>query len=113
MSEFNNYLKNIKNNNEITNSQKIHAFSQLCKKYNIEPIILRLSGDIKNKIKRTNYLITFTTTRVIILKKGNIKSLFDIGYIAGLGPYLYYLVSDKVNLEDVKIKEFIYSKCDP
>jgi hypothetical protein len=65
---------------------------------------LRLSGDIKNKIKRTSYLITFTTTRVIILKKGNIKSLFDIGYIAGLGPYLYYLVSDKVNLEDVKLK---------
>jgi len=104
MSEFNNYLKDIKNNNEITNFQKIHAFSQLCKKYNIEPIILRLSGDIKNKIKRTSYLITFTTTRVIILKKGNIKSLFDIGYIAGLGPYLYYLVSDKVNLEDVKLK---------
>ena len=51
MSEFNNYLKDIKNNNEITNSQKIHAFSQLCKKYNIEPIILRSSGDIKNKCK--------------------------------------------------------------
>ena len=104
MSEFNNYLKNIKYNNKITNSQKIHAFSQLCKKYDIEPVVLRLSGNIKNKIKNTNYLITFTTTRVIISKKGNLKSLFDIGYIAGLGPYLYYLVSDKVNLEDIKLK---------
>src|SRR5919107_1296073 len=104
MSEFDNYLKNIKNNNKITNSQKIHAFNQLCKKYSIEPIVLRLSGDIKNKIKRTSYSITFTTTRVIISKKRNIKSLFDIGYIAGLGPYLYYLVSDKVNLEDIKLK---------
>ena len=65
---------------------------------------MRLSGDIKNKIKSTGYLITFTTTRVIISKKGNIKSLFDIGYIAGLGPYLYYLVSDKVNLEEIKLK---------
>jgi hypothetical protein len=104
MSEFINYLKNIKNNSKITHSQKIHAFNQLCKKYNIEPIILRLSGEIKNKIKSTNYLITFTTTRVIISKKGNLKSIFDIGYIAGLGPYLYYLVSDKVNLEDIKLK---------
>ena len=105
MSEFNNYLKNIKNNSEITNSQKIHAFSQLCKKYNIEPVVLRLSGNIKNKIKSTNYLITFTTTRVIISKKGNLKSLFDIGYIAGLGPYLYYLVSDKIkNLDEIKLK---------
>jgi hypothetical protein len=104
MSEFINYLKNIKNNSKITHSQKIHAFNQLCKKYNIEPIILRLSGEIKNKIKNTNYLITFTTTRVIISKKGNLKSIFDIGYIAGLGPYLYYLVSDKVNLEDIKLK---------
>ena len=105
MSEFNNYLKNIKYNNKITNSQKIHAFSQLCKKYNIEPVVLRLSGNIKNKIKSTNYLITFTTTRVIISKKGNLKSLFDIGYIAGLGPYLYYLVSDKIkNLDEIKLK---------
>ena len=105
MSEFNNYLKNIKNNSKITNSQKIHAFSQLCKKYNIEPVVLRLSGNIKNKIKNTNYLITFTTTRVIISKKGNLKSIFDIGYIAGLGPYLYYLVSDKIkNLEEIKLK---------
>jgi len=105
MSEFNNYLKNIKNNNKITNSQKIHAFSQLCKKYNIEHVVLRLSGNIKTKIKSTNYLITFTTTRVIISKKGNLKSLFDIGYIAGLGPYLYYLVSDKIkNLDEIKLK---------
>jgi hypothetical protein len=111
MSEFNNYLKSIKDNNKITNSQKIHAFNQLCKKYNIEPIILRLSGDIKNKIKRSGYLITFTTTRIIISKKGNLKSLLDIGYIAGLGPYLYYLVSDKVNLEDIKLKNsFIQNK---
>jgi len=105
MSEFNNYLKNIKYNNKITNSQKIYAFNQLCKEYNIEPVVLRLSGDIKNKIKSTSYLITFTTTRVIISKKGHIKSLFEIGYIAGLGPYLYYLVSDKIkNLEDIKLK---------
>src|SRR3954464_8640567 len=92
MSEFINYLKNIKNNSEITHSQKIHAFNQLCKKYNIEPIILRLSGEIKMIARSTNYLITFTTTRVIISKKGNLKSIFDIGDIAGLGPYLYYLV---------------------
>ena len=66
---------------------------------------MRLSGDIKNRFTRSGYLITFTTTRIIISKKSNLRNLLDIGYIAGLGPYLYYLVSDKVNLEDIKLKD--------
>ena len=74
MTEFETSLKQIKNNVERSNSQKISIFYQLCKEHNIEPIILRLSGEIKNKIKSTNYLITFTTTRVIISKKGNMTS---------------------------------------
>ena len=88
-----------------SNSQKISIFYQLCKEHNIEPIILRLSGDIKNKFTRSNYLITFTNARVIISEKSNLRNLLDIGYIAGLGPYLYYLLSDKVNLEDIKLKD--------
>ncbi|MGN6349575.1 MAG: hypothetical protein ACTHLL_07485, partial [Candidatus Nitrosocosmicus sp.] len=51
--EFKNALINIKNNNEASTLQKIHFFYQLCKRNNIEPIILRLSGEVKNKIKRT------------------------------------------------------------
>lgn len=105
MSEFNKSLKHLKNDIERSNSQKIGIFYQLCKEHNIEPVILRLSGDIKNRFTRSGYLITFTNTRVIVSEKSNLRNLLDIGYIAGLGPYLYYLLSDRVNLEDVKSKD--------
>jgi hypothetical protein len=105
MSEFKKSLKNLKNSIEMSEIQKIQTFYQLCKKSNIEPIILRLTGSVKNRFSRTSYLITFTTTRIIISKKSNLRSLVDIGYVAGLGPYLYYLVSNKVKLEDIKLKD--------
>ncbi len=105
MSEFKKSLKNLKNSIEMSELQKIQTFYQLCKKSNIEPIILRLTGSVKNRFSRTSYLITFTTTRIIISKKSNLRSLVDIGYVAGLGPYLYYLVSNKVKLEDIKLKD--------
>ena len=105
MTEFKTSLKQIKNNVERSNSQKISIFYQLCKEHNIEPIILRLSGDAKNRFTRSNYFITFTNTRIIISKKSNLRNLLDIGYIAGLGPYLYYLLSDKVDFEDIKTKD--------
>ena len=105
MSEFNKSLKHLKNDIERSNSQKIGIFYQLCKEHNIEPVILRLSGDIKNRFTRSGYLITFTNARIIISEKSNLRNLLDIGYIAGLGPYLYYLLSDRVNLEDVKLKD--------
>jgi hypothetical protein len=105
MTEFKTSLQQIKNNAERSNSQKISIFYQLCKEHNIEPIILRLSGDTKNRFTRSNYFITFTDTRIIISEKSNLRNLLDIGYIAGLGPYLYYLLSDKVDLEDIKTKD--------
>jgi hypothetical protein len=103
--KFKELVTNIKNNTETSNVQKIQSFYQLCKKYNIEPIVLRLSGIIKNKIKSTGYLITFTNTRIIVSKKDILKNLIDIGYIAGLGPYLYYIVSDKINIDDIRAKD--------
>jgi hypothetical protein len=105
MTEFETSLKQIKNNVERSISQKISIFYQLCKEHNIEPIILRLSGDTKNRFTRSNYFITFTNTRIIISEKSNLRNLLDIGYIAGLGPYLYYLLSDNVDFEDIKTKD--------
>jgi hypothetical protein len=105
MTEFKTSLKHIKNSIEGSHSQKISIFYQLCKEHNIEPVILRLSADIKNRFTRSGYLITFTNTRIIVSEKSNLRNLLDIGYIAGLGPYLYYLLSDKVNLEDIKSKD--------
>ncbi len=107
MSQFNESLKQLKNNTQKSESQKIHSFYELCKEFDKEPIVLRLSGNIKNRFTRSNYLITFTNRGIIISKKRNLKNLLDIGYVAGLGPYLYYLLSDKVNLDDIKLKDSV------
>lgn len=113
MSEFESSLKKIKSNNKLSESQKIKMFYDLCKKNNIEPIVLRLSGYIKkNNFLNSDYLINFTPSRIIFFKKNNFRKLVDMGYTAGLGPYLYYILSDKVSFSDVKIKDSFISQID-
>ena len=107
MSQFNESLEQLKNNMQMSESQKIISFYELCKEFEKEPIVLRLSGSIKNRYTRSNYLITFTNRGIFISKKRNVQNLLDIGYVAGLGPYLYYLLSDKVNLDDIKLKDSV------
>lgn len=87
-------------------------FYDLCKKNDIEPVILRLSGYKKNGLLTYDYLINFTSYRIIFSKKSHFRKLVDIGYKAGLGPYLYYLLSDKVSFSDVKIKDSFVSQID-
>jgi hypothetical protein len=105
MSKFNELLKDIKNNMRMSESQKIRSFNELCEEFYKEPILLRLSGSIRNRFIHSNYIVTFTNTRIIISKKGSLQNLLGIGYVAGLGPYLYYILSDKMKLEDVKLKD--------
>ncbi len=104
-TEFQNSLKILKNDNDLSNLQKIHAFYQLCDKHNVEPILSRLTGGIKSRFFQSIYLITFTNSRIIISKKRLLRSFIDIGYIAGLGPFLYYLVSDKRKSDNLKIND--------
>jgi hypothetical protein len=107
MSQFNESLELLKNDVQMSESQKISSFYDLCKEFDKEPIVLRLSGNVKNRFTRSNYLITFTNRGIFISKKRNLQNLLDIGYVAGLGPYLYYLLSDKVNLDDIKLKDSV------
>ncbi len=102
--EFEDCLKQIKIS-ETSNQIKIQSFYDLCNKLKIEPIVLRISGDIKNRLIKSSYLLTFTTTRIIVSKKNALRNFIDTGYIAGLGPYLYYIISDNVEFKDIKIKD--------
>ena len=107
MSQFSESLEQLKNNVQMSESQKISSFYELCKEFDKEPIILRLSGNIKNRFTISNYLIKLTNNGIFISKKRNLQNLLDIGYVAGLGPYLYYLLSDKVKLDDIKLKDSV------
>jgi len=94
----------------MSDSQKIKMFYDLMGVQNIEPIVLRLSGYIKSKPMKIDYLLTFTPTRIIMVKKNKLRKLTDPGFVAGIGPYLYYILSEKIEYSDIKIKDSFISK---
>ena len=94
----------------MSDSQKIKMFYDLMLAQNIEPIVLRLSGYIKSKPMKIDYLLTFTPTRIIMVKKNKLRKLTDPGFVAGIGPYLYYILSEKIEYSDIKIKDSFISK---
>jgi hypothetical protein len=112
LSELEINLRKIKSDSKISNSQKIKMFYDLMLVQNIEPIVLRLSGYIKSKPMKIDYLLTFTPTRIIMVKKNKLRKLTDPGFVAGIGPYLYYILSEKIEYSDIKIKDSFISKPD-
>ena len=112
MSELEINLRKIKDDPKMSDSQKIKMFYDLMVARNIEPIVLRLSGYIKNKPMKIDYLLTFTPTRIIMVKKNKLRKLIDPGFVAGIGPYLYYILSEKIEYSDIKIKDSFISKPD-
>jgi hypothetical protein len=110
VSELEINLKKIKSDSKMSDSQKIKKFYDLMLAQNIEPIVLRLSGYIKSKPMKIDYLLTFTPTRIIMVKKNVLRKLTDPGFVAGIGPYLYYVLSEKLEYSDIKIKDSFISK---
>jgi hypothetical protein len=110
LSELEINLRKIKSDSKMSDSQKIKMFYDLMGVQNIEPIVLRLSGYIKSKPMKIDYLLTFTPTRIIMVKKNKLRKLTDPGFVAGIGPYLYYILSEKIEYTDIKIKDSFISK---
>ncbi len=105
MSELEIDLNRIKSDSTLSDVQKIKMFCDLMDDRNVEPIILRLSGYVKQKPMKIDYLLTFTPSRIILFKKNFIRKLTDPGFVAGLGPYLYYILSKKIEYSDIKKKD--------
>lgn len=105
LSELEMDLNKIKSDSTLTDAQKIKMFCDLMNDRNVEPIILRLSGYVKQKPLKIDYLLTFTPSRIILLRKNFIRKLTDPGFVAGLGPYLYYILSKKIEYSDIKKKD--------
>jgi len=103
-------LRKIKSDSRMSDSQKIKKFYDLMLAQNIEPVVLRLSGYIKTKPMKIDYLLTFTPTRIIMVKKNKLRKLTDPGFVAGIGPYLYYILSEKLEYSDIKIKDSFISR---
>lgn len=82
--------------------EKIKTFISWCQRSGFEEVIIRLSSEDKGGW-RNNFLLDFTTHRIIISKKKFIRKFVDLGYIAGMAPFPYMLVSKQnLKLSDLK-----------
>src|SRR3990170_3384073 len=84
-----------------SDSEKIQDFILWCKKNNFEEIILRLGSEEKGGWSK-NFSLNFTTTRIIISKKRFLNKFVDLGYVAGLAPIPYMILSKKIKRSYVK-----------
>src|ERR671931_2536224 len=90
-----------------SDTEKIQTFISWCKRIGIEEVIIRLSSETKGGWGK-NFLLDFTTHRIIISKKKFIRKFADVGYIAGMAPFPYMLVSKQnLNLSDLKKRPII------
>ena len=84
-----------------SDSEKIQDFILWCKKNNFEEIILRLSSEERGGWSK-NFCLDFTTTRIIVSKKRFLNKFVDLGYVAGLAPIPYMILSKKIKHSYVK-----------
>ena len=100
--EFEQFLKLAEDNklSSKSDSEKIKDFILWCKKKNFEENILRLSSEEKGGWSR-NFSLDFTTTRIIVSKKNFLKKFVDMGYVAGIAPFPYMVLSKKIKPSDV------------
>lgn len=86
-----------------SDSEKIKNFVRWCNTNDCEELILRLSAQ-GDKILNDENFLDFTIKRIIIRRKSPIRKLVDAGYIAGMAPLPYSLISNKIDPADISKK---------
>jgi hypothetical protein len=81
--------------------EKISSFIQWCKDKGIEEVILRLSSEEKNWLHE-NHFLDFTTSRIIISKKRFTSKILDTGFVAGMAPFPYMILTKDKKVPDFK-----------
>lgn len=86
--------------------EKVLFFIDWCKSHDIEETILRLSSETKGGWGK-NLQLDFTTTRIIVSRKGVVRKFVDLGYVAGMAPYPYLLLKNKLRESDFSSKSCV------
>jgi hypothetical protein len=92
---------NHKKKNKTSDIDNILYFIDWCNNNNYEELLLRLNSERQGGLGY-NSLIDFTNKRVIITRKKIINRIFDIGFVAGLGPFPYMILSEKKQQSKIK-----------
>lgn len=84
----------------LADTEKILLFIEWCKKRKMEELILRLSSETKGGWGN-NFFLDFTTHRLIVSKKKFFRKFVDPGYIAGMAPYPYLVLSPDIKDSEI------------
>jgi len=91
--------QNKKDNENIVDN--LLYFIEWCNNNNYEELLIRLNSEKQGGLGY-NSVIDFTTKRIIITRKKIINRIFEIGFVAGLGPFPYMILSKKKQQSKIK-----------
>ncbi|HZA63857.1 MAG TPA: hypothetical protein VE573_13365 [Nitrososphaeraceae archaeon] len=101
--DFKDFLNTANHNkkNKTRGIDTISYFIDWCNNNNYEELLLRLNSERQGGLGY-NSIIDFTNKRVIITRKKIINRIFDMGFVAGLGPFPYMIMSEKKQNSKIK-----------
>jgi hypothetical protein len=101
--DFKDFLNTANHNkkNKTRGIDTISYFIDWCNNNNYEELLLRLNSERQGGLGY-NSIIDFTNKRVIITRKKIINRIFDMGFVAGLGPFPYMILSEKKQNSKIK-----------
>jgi hypothetical protein len=94
-------IANYNKKNNTSGIDNILYFIDWCNNNNYEELLLRLNSERQGGLGY-NSIIDFTNKRVIITRKKILNRIFDIGFVAGLGPFPYMILSEKKQQSKIK-----------
>jgi len=98
--EFLDFLNHNKKDNE-NSIVNLLSFIDWCNNNNHEELLVRLSSEKQSGLGY-NSVIDFTTKRIIITRKKLMNRIFELGFVAGLGPFPYMILSKKKQQSKIK-----------
>jgi len=97
---FLNSINTTKKNNK-NGIDDILNFIAWCNKNNFEELLLRLNSEKQGGLGY-NSIIDFTNKRIIMTRKKLLDRILDTGFLAGLGPFPYMILSEKNQKSKIK-----------
>ena len=94
-------IANYNKKNNTSGIDNILYFIDWCNNNNYEELLLRVNSERQGGLGY-NSIIDFTNKRVIITRKKILNRIFDIGFVAGLGPFPYMILSEKKQQSKIK-----------
>lgn len=98
--EFLDFLNHNKKDNE-NSVVNLLDFIDWCNNNNHEELLVRLSSEKQGGLGYDS-VIDFTTKRIIITRKKLMNRIFEFGFVAGLGPFPYMILSKKKQQSKIK-----------